>query len=129
MTKFGIGVGEEFPDEDARPPDPPSPEDTALRHWRRFHFLHLLTRIALVALVVSALVWLFRPRGHFYPDPYLFPYGFYPYPHHFFFPFFPVLLVGLLIAFLLRRRSCYGPRDGYCWRHHGPNGGDRSEGA
>jgi hypothetical protein len=133
MAKLGIGVGEEFPVEEAGPPSPPTPEDEGRRRrrWRRFYFLGLLTRLAVIALIVSALVWLFRPRAQFYPDPYLLPYGFYPYPHHFFFPFFPLLLVGLLIAILLRRRSCYGPRywhDRHHW--HGPNGADRNgEGA
>ena len=131
MAKFGIGVGEEFPVEEAGPPGPPNPEDSEhrRRRWRRFYFLHLLMRIAFVALIVSALVWLFRPVRPFYPDPYLLPYGLNPYPHHFFFPFFPVLLVGLLIALLLRRRSCYGHGWQY-WHRNGPNGGDhRGEGA
>ena len=125
MAKFGIGVGEEFPVDEARPPEPPPPNELERRrrHWRRFRFLHLLTRIAVLALIVSGIVWLFRPRAYFYPDPYLLPYG--PYPHHFFFPFFPLLLIGLLIAVAWHRRGCYGMH-----RWHGPDDDHRrGEGA
>ncbi|HYM17425.1 MAG TPA: hypothetical protein VEU06_02575 [Micropepsaceae bacterium] len=127
MAKLGIGVGEEFPVEEAGPPPPPTPEDEERRRWRPFYFLHLLGRVGVIALIVSVLVWLFRPIRPFYPDPYLLPYGFFPYPHHVFFPFFPLLLVGLLIAILVRRRSCYGPRDWNNRHHwHRPNGADRN---
>jgi hypothetical protein len=123
MAKFGIGVGEEFPvDEPANPPPADDDEERRRRrHWRLHHWLHLLTRVALIALIISAIVWMFRPRG-FYPGPYA-PYAFHPYPHHFFFPFFPILLVVLLIAFARRRHGCYGMR-----RHwHHENRGDHRE--
>src|SRR5437660_1103341 len=103
MSKFGVGVGEEFPVEDAKPPQSGGPEQPERRrHWRGHHLLHVLTRLALIALMISAIAWLFRPHYAFYPDPY-FPYAAYGYPHHFFFPFFPVLLVAILLAFAWRR--------------------------
>src|SRR5882762_5515378 len=118
MAKFGIGVGEEFPVDEAAPPNPPPPDDDE-RHRRRRHgrwhsVLHLLTRVAVLALIVSAIVWMFRPHG-FYAGPYA-PYAFHPYPHHFFFPFFPVLLIVALIVFARRRHGCYGMR--HHWHHH-----------
>src|SRR5258706_3921137 len=107
MAKFGIGVGEEFPVDEAAPPNPPPPDDDEARrrrrHWRLHWVLHLLTRVALIALIVSGIVWLFRVP-HFYPyaaD------AVHPYPHHFFFPFFPVLLILALIVFARRRHRCY----------------------
>src|ERR1700704_2397222 len=68
MAKFGIGVGEEFPvDEPPNPPPPDNDEERGRRrHWRLHHWLHLLTRVAVLALIVSAIVWLFR-APHFYP--------------------------------------------------------------
>ena len=119
MSKLGVGVGEEFPVEDARPNEPPPPpadDEERRRRWRRFRFFHFLAHLALIGLVVAGIVWLFRPRTYLYPDPYLLPYGFYPYPHHFFFPFFPVLFVVLLLALFWRRRGCH-----VRYRHwHGP---------
>lgn len=114
MAKFGIGVGEEFPvDEPANPPPPNDDEERRRRHhWRLHHWLHLLTRVTVLALIVSAIVWMFR-APHFYPyagD------AVRPYPHHFFFPFFPILLIVLLIAFARRSHGCYGMRRH--WHHH-----------
>lgn len=113
MSKIGIGVGEEFPVDDAKAPPTPPPGDNdgnepERRYWRRRFFLHLLTRIAFIALVIAAIVWTFSPH-YFYPGPYahLPPYGYYPYPHHFFFPLFPILLIAFF-AFAWRRRGCYG---------------------
>jgi hypothetical protein len=126
MAKYGIGVGEEFPVDEPNNPPPPEDDDERRkmrRRWRRHHFLHLLTRIALIALVITGIAWLFRPH-YFSPGPYA-PYAFYPYPHHFFFPFFPVLLIGLLIAFAWRRGGCYGMR--HHWHDHPHD--DRREGA
>src|SRR5256885_2138761 len=115
MSKIGIGVGEEFPVDDAKTPPPPPPEesegdDGQRRYWRRHHWLHILTRVALIAFVIAAIVWMFTPH-YFFPGPYagVPPYRFYPYPHFFFFPFFPILLVAFF-AFAWRRRGCY--------RHH-----------
>lgn len=109
MAKFGIGVGEEFPVDEAAPARPDDDEERKRgRQWRLHHWLHLLTRVALIALIVSAIVWLFRPRG-FYPGPYA-PYAVHLYPYHFLFPIFPVLLIVLLIAFARRHHGCYGGR-------------------
>ena len=123
MAKFGIGVGEEFPvDEPANPPPPDNDEDRKRRrHWRLHHWLHLLTRVAVLALIVSAIVWMFR-APHFYPyaaD------AVRPYPHHFFFPFFPILLVLLLFAFVRRRHGCYGMR--HHWHRHEHRGDNTRE--
>lgn len=128
MAKFGIGVGEEFPVDDAKtpptpPPDPGDDRRERRHHWRRHRFLHVLTRVALFALIVSAIAWLFRP--HYFYGPYA-PYAFHPYPHHVFFPFFPVLLIGLLVAFAWRRGGCYGMRRHW---HDRPRGGNTGEGA
>ena len=78
-------------------------------------------RVAVIALIISAIVWLFR-APHFYPyaaD------AVRPYPHHFFFPFFPILLVLLLFAVLRRRHGCYGMR--HHWHHHEHRGDHREE--
>src|SRR5258706_2891751 len=128
MAKFGIGVGEEFPVDEAAPPNPPPPDNDEerkrrRRHWRLHWVLHLLTRVALIALIVSGIVWLFRPH-YFYPGPYA-PYAFHPYPHHFFFPFFPCLLVLLLFAVLRRRHGCYGMP--HHLHHHEHRGDHREE--
>ena len=125
MAKYGIGVGEEFPVDEPKNPPPPEDDDERSkmrRRWRRHHFLHVLTRIALIALIITGIAWLFRPH-YFSPGPYA-PYAFYPYPHHFFFPFFPVLLIVLLL-FAWRRGGCHG------MRHHGHDHphDDRREGA
>jgi len=113
MSKIGIGIGEDFPVEDAKtppipPPDGPQSDDARRRHWRWRFFLHVLTRIAFIALIIAAIVWMFSPH-YFSPGPYahLPPYGYYPYPHHFFFPFFPILLIAFFV-FAWRRRGCYG---------------------
>src|SRR5882672_2834158 len=127
MAKFGIGVGEEFPVDEPNNPPPPENDDERRkmrRHWRRHHLLHLLTRIALLALIVSAIAWLFRPHYFYAGGPYA-PYAFYPYPHHFFFPVFPVLLIAFLLAFAWRRGACYGMH--HHWHDHPRD--DRREGA
>jgi hypothetical protein len=126
MSKIGIGVGEEFPVNDAKgPPTAPTgaPEggNWGRRYWRRRRFLlHVLTRIAFVALVISAMVWMF------YPAPYaqLPPYGYYPYHRHFwFFPFFPIFLIAFF-AFAWRRQGCYAHH--HHWHDHCV-GDDREE--
>src|SRR3981081_1067961 len=121
MAKFGIGVGEEFPVDE--PPNPPIPDDDDERrrrhHWRLHHWLHLLTRVAVIALIISAIVWLFR-APHFYPyaaD------AVRPYPHHFFFPFFPILLIVLLIAFERPRHAHHRMR--HHWHPHRNRGRHR----
>jgi hypothetical protein len=129
MTKIGIGVGEEFPVDDATtPPAPPTghsnDDDGRRRHWRRRFLLHILTRVAFIALVVAAIVWMFSPH-YFYPGPYANLPGYYPRPHHFFFfPLFPILLIGFF-ALAWRRGGCHGHH-----RHwHGERPAHPGEGA
>lgn len=99
MAKFGIGVGEDFPAGDP----PPDPTQSDPPHRRRgWHIaLHIALRLALIALVIGAAVWLFHGFGGPYAGPHR--YGF--------FPLFPLLLVVLLIFALRRRHYC-----GYGWR-------------
>src|ERR1700704_1066724 len=126
MTKFGIGVGEDFPVDEPNNPPPPEDDDERRkmrRHWRRHHSLHVLTRIALIALVITGIPCLFRP-AYFPAGPYA-PYAFYPYPHHFYFPFSPILLIAVLLAFAWRRGGCYGMR----WHWHEHPRDDHREGA
>jgi nitrate reductase NapE component len=85
VSKIGIGIGEDFPVEDAKtppipPPDGPGSDDARRRHWRWHFFLHLVTRIAFIALIIAAIVWMFSLH-YFSPGPYahLPPYGYYPY--------------------------------------------------
>ena len=105
MAKFGIGVGEEFPVDEAAPSESAGDPDGSGRHCGRgrhlhghgrWHFAwHVLFRLALLALLIGAIMSFFGgdyDHGHLR--------GFYPYPHHF---FFPVLLVALLLAFAWRR--------------------------
>jgi uncharacterized membrane protein len=82
--------------------------------------LHILTRVALIALIISAIVWMFRPHG-FYPGPYA-SYAFHPYPHHF---FFPVLLLVLLIVFV--RHHHHGRHGMHRHWHHHHRGDHREE--
>jgi hypothetical protein len=112
MAKYGIGVGEEFPVSDPPPPpSPPNPPDDDHHRHRGWHIaLHVITKIALFALVVGALVWLFQPHG---VHGYFGPYAYYP-AHHFFFPFFPILLLVLFLSFAFRRHRY--------WGHHHPYG-------
>ena len=112
MAKFGVGVGEEFPVDEPASPPPAGAERACGRHGhgRRFGWLHLtlhvLFRVAVIALVIAAAVSLLRPH-----DGGISPNGFYPYHHHGFFPFFPVLLIVLLV-FALARGGRYRR-----WRH------------
>jgi hypothetical protein len=122
MAKFGIGVGEEFPvDEPANPPPPDDDEEhRRRRHWRLHHWLHLLTRVAVLALIVSAIVWMFR-APHFYPyaaD------AVRPYPHHFFFRSFRSLLIVPDRSRWRRHGCCYGMRRHW---HHEHRGDHREE--
>lgn len=100
MPKIDIAAGEEFPA--SEPPAIP-PESGPPRHRFRWHFaLHLLTRLAFLALLIGALVWMF----HGYGEPVS---GYGPYaarPHHFFFPF--LLLLLLIFAFRRGRHCHYG---------------------
>ena len=107
MSKFGIGVGEEFPVDDAPPPKtPPEGENWRPRHSGWHFFFHVVAKLALVALVIGGLFWLFHAPGYGYFHG---PYAFTPYPHHFFFfPFFPILFLVLLIGFAFRRHHHYG---------------------
>ena len=113
MAKFGIGVGEEFPVNE--PPARNASESDAdyaerRRYWRQHHYLHLATRLAVVALIVSFIVWMFIPHP---PMPMPMPAGMhgpYGFHHHFFFPF-PLLLI---VLFVLAWRG-FGRRH---WHHH-----------
>ena len=134
MAKFGIGVGEEFPVDDASPrnPQPPRKDDSEeRRRRRRWHVVHLLTRFVFLALIVSLIVWLFVPHGHMHDylgHDYFGHDSFYPYHHHFFlFPWFPILLIVFLFAFARRRHGCYGP---YHWHRdwHRDAHKDKAEG-
>jgi uncharacterized membrane protein len=90
---------------------------------RRWHFFfHVLGRVAVIALVVFGIAWLFQPHGyHYFHGPYVF----YPAHHFFFFPFFPVLLIVLLLLFARGRgRGCYDMRR---WRDEWHR--ERGEGA
>jgi|HubBroStandDraft_2_1064218.scaffolds.fasta_scaffold299385_2 hypothetical protein len=127
MSKYGIGVGEEFP-VDEPPNSPPEKVDETRkrsRSRRRYRFFHLLTRIALITLVISAIACLFGPH-YYYPGSYApyrsYPYPYYSYPHHFFFPFFSLLLIAILIAFAWRCGS-YSRR-----RWHDDERGNHPEG-
>ncbi len=129
MSKIGIGVGSEFPVDDANAPPPPPAngatggDNGRRRSWRGHLVLHILTRLAFIALVIAAIVWMFSPH-YFYAGPYAqLPSRAYPYPHHFFFfPFFPILLIALF-ALVWRRRGCYGRH-----RHwHDESRGDRRQ--
>ncbi len=101
MSKVGIGVGEEFPLGDP-PPDTSEPERPH-RHAGWHLALNIALRLALLALIIAGIVWMFTGFG---VHPGYAPYG---YHRHFFFPFFPLLLV-LLLIFAFRRRHYYG----YC---------------
>jgi hypothetical protein len=83
------------------------------RHWRWHRWLHIATRVAFLALIVAAIVWMFG-APHYMPTAAATG-AIRPYPHHFF-PFFPIFLL-LLVAFAWRRRGCYGGR-GHWHRHH-----------
>lgn len=100
MTKFGIGVGEEFPVDDAAPRGPQGSQDARgdHRHGLRHRLFHGVRRLTFLALLVSAIVWLLRSLDVAGPHG---PYAFHPGPHH---VFFPVLLIVLLVA--------------AAWRHH-----------
>ena len=125
MAKVGVGVGEEFPVEEAGPSGSASDPNGSKRHCGRgghghghgrWHFAgHVLFRLAILALLIGAVLSFF---GRHYDHASL--HGFYPYPHHFFFPFFPVLLIGLLLALLWRRGRWHHRH----W-HDEPRGGDR----
>ena len=110
MAKFGIGVGEEFPvnEPPARGPSE-SEADYAerRRYWRQHYWLHVATRVAVIALIVAFIVWMFIPH----PMPVI-PEGargYYGYRHHFFpFPLLMILLFALAWRALAHRR----------WHHH-----------
>ncbi len=124
MAKYGIGVGEEFP-VDEPPQRQPTPESEEMlaerrRRMKHHHILHVATRLAVIALIVSFIVWMFMPHpiaiGAAAPAGYAF-------HRHFFFPFFPLLLI-FVLAMAWRRRGCH--RHSYHW-HDGRRGYDREE--
>jgi hypothetical protein len=111
MAKFGIGVGEEFP-VDEPPARNPSENDAdwaeRRRYWRQHYYLHLATRLAVIALIVAFIVWMFIPHAT-----YTVPAGtpaYYGFHRHFFFPF-PLLLI---LLFVLAMRAMGRRR----WHHH-----------
>ena len=107
MSKLGVGVGEEFPAGEP-PANLPDPEPRRRRFWWPFA-LHVLVRLAFVALVIGLIAFAFHGFGA--------PYAYGPYAGwhgHFFFPFFPLLLLVFLIFALRRHHYCgYGHR---MWR-------------
>jgi hypothetical protein len=108
MSKFGVGVGEDFPVDEPPSPRPESEEERAqrLRHRRHHHMLHIATRIAFLALIVAFIVWMFVPHPYTAGPAGYGPYG-YGFHRHVFFPFFPLLLIFVLA--MAWRRRCYGP--------------------
>ena len=110
MAKFGIGVGEEFP-VDEPPPRNPAESDADYaerrRYWRQHYYLHLATRLAVIALIVAFIVWMFIPPPMVtVPDG---AHAYYGYHRHFF-PF-PLLFI---LLFVLAWRAIGHRR----WHHH-----------
>jgi len=95
MAKFGIGVGEEFPAGEPSP-DSPLPPDRPHRRGGWHIALHIALRLAVIALVIGAAVWLFQGFGGPYPSQY--GYGF--------FPLFSLFVIVLLIFALRRGHHC-----------------------
>jgi len=108
MAKFGIGVCEEFP-VDEPPRRSPSETDADYaerrRYWRQHYWLHVATRIAVIALIVAFIVWMFIPH----PVAPI-PAGANGFHRHFFFPF-PLLMI---LLFVLAWRALGHRR----WHHH-----------
>lgn len=124
MAKFGIGVGEEFPVDEppARNPSESDADYAERRHyWRRHYYLHLATRLAVIALIIAFIVWMFVPH-----PTYTVPAGapaYYGYHHHFFpFPLLMILLFALAWRALAHRRGHHH----HHW-HDGRPGHDREE--
>ena len=109
MSKFGICVGEEFPIDDAAPRPPSEPDgETHCRRGRWHRVFHWAARLTFLALMVSAIVWLLRPREF---DGVHGPYMFHPGHHHVVFPF---LLLALLFLVAWRR----GRHHHHHWHRH-----------
>jgi hypothetical protein len=102
MTKLGVGVGEEFPVDDAKMREAPSQEDGAQtycgrgwhgHHHGRWHFgWHVLFRLAILGLLIGGVMSFFG--WHDLHDPI---HAAYPYPHHFFAPVFWIVLLVALV--------------------------------
>ena len=111
MSKFGVGVGEEFPVEDPEGlgPKPLTEEEKALRlrFMKRHFWLGLVIRLAFVGMLAGSMVWLFR-NNHFDQT------AFAAHHHHGFFPFFPFLLLMMFLMFAYRRHHWHGY--GHCHR-------------
>ena len=102
MSKFGIGVGEEFP---AGDPPPNNLEPIRPHRHNAWHFaFHITARVAFLALLIGALFWAFHSFGGPYPAAARW--------HAHFFPFFPILLL-LVLLFVGRRRHYLGYGCGY----------------
>ena len=119
MSKFGIGVGEEFPVRDAAPRNAAPPEGDCGHRYGRWHrVFHWALRLTFLALMVSAIVFLLRP--HEFGAGFHGPYAFHPGHHH---VFFPILLIVLLALFAWRRGGGHHRH----WHHHPHR--DHGEGA
>jgi len=130
MAKLGVGVGEEFPVDEAAPKEPTQETNESQSrcgggghwhgpgHWHghgRWHFAgHVLFRLAILGLLIGGALSFFG--RHYDHDSF---HAIYPYPHHFFFPFFWIALLVALVFW----RSRWHHRH---W-HHG-HGHDHSRG-
>jgi hypothetical protein len=100
MAKLGVGVGEEFPVDEAAPKDPSQTNESEPHcgrgwghHHGRWHFAgHVLFRLAIVGLLIAGVMSFFV--RHDIHDGF---HGFHPYPHHFFFPFLAIALLAVLV--------------------------------
>jgi hypothetical protein len=141
MAKLGVGVGEEFPVDEAAPKEP-APESTGSdsggsdsggsgrcggghwhgrgpSHWHshgRWHFAgHVLFRLAILALLIGGALSFF---GRHFDGPH----GFAPYPHHHFF-FFPFFWIALIVALVFWRG--HWRRRHWHWHDEAARGGDK----
>ena len=102
MAKLDVGVGEEFPVDEAKPREPATetnePERGCGRGWHghhhgRWHFIgHVLFRLAILGLLIGGVMSFFR-----WHDMHDSLHAVYPYPHHFFAPLFWIVLLIALV--------------------------------
>jgi hypothetical protein len=130
MSKIGVGVGEEFPIDEGKPPSGP-PGEGGPSHgghggpppWRRnryWHFAHHLLHVALIVAVIFALASFFHPHPFWHgyaggpPAPGAHPFAapYYWAPH---FPFGLIAFAVLISLFVFgRHRHHHHHRH---WRH------------